>query len=527
MNNELYQPSVELPKKLSPEPEAPVSDMENQETDNGQTEDRIKDKLYDFLISEGLIMEKDGRIIVDTEMLNSSEFKNKLWNLSLGRNKREHTHIKGTLKLMSEKFGELEAISLADYEREKREGIEAKPEKLFLKEEKLIYKNNREKILHLLKKAGVFEEIGGYKVVDLKQLLTPGFIKTKIGHHKYVRDGEEVFGGQKLVFEELADLPVVSKNDFEAGKNSGSELKPKPLFNVPDSLDEALNLAKAREKNYHLNFWDMGGSIYQQTPWQSSLRLKNGEEIGASEWGLFTKIFVDHQGKRDEDGTLKVFDEEKQTFVRASAEWIDAKIGRFGGGYNKGLRDNPHGFLLNRCPNLIKTDLIKIEDFKIITNSRSGDLLRKEFPMNRTTHNAMINSVSYYIGRDNFKYENYYLPMENVKVVVLDKNQAGIVRVNKGREQLLFTLDLLSEEEKEAKRREVIDKRGDMPKKIITANTVINAQDVRGRIKPYRPTRDNPVKPGEAVEDYAEKIRYRGMAVCAANADCYRRFREV
>lgn len=374
----------------------------------------------------------------------------------------------------------------------------------------------KDRLEDFLKQEKILENIDGYNIFDINKFFSQGFIVNKLQHqHLGKLDGKKVQGSYKLIFEQLGDMPVVSRDDFAAQKERGDTIKTKPLFNIPASLDEALDINKTRQAEYYLNYWDLKDpSRNLQINWQYKIRLKNEEEIGADELALFTKIFKDHQGKRDEAGNLLVYDGLKRDYVRLTTEWIKANIGGLGGSPNRhtDITASPHQFLLQQCQNLLDRNLIRFKDFNIKTNDKSGDLLRKEFDMSaKNKTDVMINGVKYYIGRDNFIYEGKPIPMENIKVVVLDNQTAGIVKIYKGRESLLFTFKLLDKEEKEKKRQEIKDRKGDdLPEKIITALSNVGGGEMKKRLSAWRPTNDNPKGGNENSEAYAERIRYIG-----------------
>ncbi len=512
------QPEVEISETLKPKQKVQIYDEEISKEDkidvsqkefiNSGKEDLIKNKIYNFLLREGIIIEKEGMTVVDMKKLEDGNFKEFSRDHRWG--KIGDKSIYGSRKIVYEKFRDLEGVLISDFIKIKEDGKKIAPYKIFEQHDTV-----REKLIEFLQQEKILENIDGYNIFDLKKFFNPGFIVNKLQHkHLGNIDGKKVQGSYKILFEQLGDMPIVSKEDFIAQKGKGEEIETKPLFNIPDSINNALDLKNVNKDDYYLNYWDLrDSSRARQINWQYKIKLKNGEEIGADEFALFTKIFKDYQGERNKNGALQVYDKTQQKYVRPSVDWIKANIGGFGGAPSKGtdITSSPHEFLLNKCQNLVNKDLIKLSDFKIKTNDKSGNLLRREFTgFNKKNSYVPMKSIRYYIGKENFIFEGKSIPTENIKVVVLDNEKLGIIKSYQGLDTLLFTLNLLNEEEKKKNRQEIIDRKGNLPEKKITSLAIVKSEEVKKRINHWSPLVDNPPKEGEKIDEYNERIRYIG-----------------
>jgi hypothetical protein len=114
----------------------------------------------------------------------------------------------------------------------------------------------------------------------------------------------------------------------------------------------------------------------------------------------------------------------------------------------------------------------------------------------------MIDGVRYYIDRNYFIYNNDKIPIENIKVSVLDPQTAGIVVKHEGREELKYVFDLLTEEEKKKTREEARKRLG---QKRVSANIVLNKEELEKRLRPYSATEVIKRKPGESDEEYEKR----------------------
>lgn len=379
----------------------------------------------------------------------------------------------------------------------------------------------KEKILSILKENGILQNIDEHNVFDMEKFLYTDFI-SKNFFDKSIRnpdrstyDKRQIHLSRGVIFEKLSDLKVVSKEDYEKGKMSG-EIGKKFLFNVPENINDAFNVEKCRdkEKSYYLNYWN----LYNHTErshisWNTKIKAKNGEEINLSEFALFTKVFGDNNGRRDGDGNLLIFNKSKNKFVDISVNWAINNMGGFGKNESGvALIRNPQKFLLSNCPNLLERGIIRLEDFDIkTTGGSSGELIRKEFTKKKNSPFVMANGVKYYIGRDYFKFGEEKIPAKNLKIVVLDQQTLGILKSFKNKNDLMFTVKLLCDEEKQEKVK-LVEQRLDRSMKLteITQNTFLSKEEMDKRTSSWLATKDNPRHKAEKEDAYHKRIKHIG-----------------
>ncbi len=355
--------------------------------------------------------------------------------------------------------------------------------------------NPSEKIRDILKRENILTQTHGVNVFDVKTFLGDDvqekFRKTSLN----IAKGKQKNVTKTMIFEALKDLSVVSREDYLNCIEEGKEVHEQPLFNVPDSVEDAFDLEKIKNKEYYLNYWDVFADKRngQHPTWNLDMQAKNGDTINMKEFAFATKLLRDFQAQRNESGELEVFDSSKNEYVKLSLEWMRKNLGAYGN-YTEGY-SSPQQFLLDNCQNLLRKGLVSLNDFEIITNSPTSNLLRKEFFLTEDTPCFMAKGVKYYIGRKNFIFENQSFPINKIKITILNENTAGVVLVDGGREEVICVLDLLGEQER-------AEKSQGNSKSYVT----INKDELNRRMHSWKRTDDNKQLGSETLSDYAKRM---------------------
>jgi len=462
-----------------------------QKTAEDNAEEQQRAKMLKFLEQEGFLIWNSDKDEYDTriEMLSDAKFKHRLSKLYLGR--KEGKIVNGGLIRMRNLLEDLNVFSATEDSDGSKFGD--------IFNEATKKETPKEKVVNILEKEGIIERKGDYTIVNIDRLKKASFWKDKEDLYIARSGGKDVKFLAKDIYVILSDMEVVSKSDYSDSFSKNRQLETKPLFNVPENVNSAFKAENIRVKKYYLDVWDM----YQRIPWNKvDIPTKDGNSIGGRELYLATRIFRDLQGQRGEDDVLRIFDRTKDDFVKASNEkLIKAKVVTSAKSIRKVLTKN--------CPNLLASGLIRLEDFNIITNSFSGEIFRKEFMSSnpKKPFTTMIKGVNYYIGRKYFIYEGEKIPIENIKVVPLDNTKAGIIKIHGGREELIYTFDLLSDNEKEEKRKSIRKKyQNKISNNEISARTSVRKKELVERIKKYFLTDNVPIKKKEDANSYAQRI---------------------
>jgi len=351
------------------------------------------------------------------------------------------------------------------------------------------------KIQDMLRKENILVRMGEVDVFDVTEFLgeeaQKKFRRTTVG----VAEGKYKNITKTMLFLALKDLKVLSWEDYLHQRKNKEDLQTKPLFNIPDSLEDAFDLQSIRNKEYYLNYWDVFADKRngQHPTWSLDMQAKNSEVVNMKEFAFATKLFRDFQAQRNEKGELEVFDSNKKEYEKLSLEWMRENLGAYGN-YTKGYI-SPQQFLIDNCQNLLRKGLVRLNDFEIITNSPTSNLLRKEFFITEDSPYFMAKGVKYYIGRKNFIFENQSFPINKIKITILNENTAGVVLVDGGREEVICVLDLLGEQER-------AEKSQGNSKSYVT----INKDELNRRMHSWKRTDDNKQLGNETLSDYAKRM---------------------
>ncbi|KKQ05013.1 MAG: hypothetical protein US15_C0037G0010 [Candidatus Moranbacteria bacterium GW2011_GWF1_36_4] len=369
----------------------------------------------------------------------------------------------------------------------------------------------REKILEILQENGSLEFHEGFPVLDLEKFTTLPVSKNICEEKEIPLDGRNCSNVYQLFFEQLGNLPVISKKDYDDARQNNQPLpEAMPLFNVPASKAAAFDLDNIKNGKYHLNYWDQYAAPGRKNlggKWSYRIKAENGDEIGTKEMALATEIFRNHQGRRDADGNLLVFDKEKGDFTKLTAQWTRKNIGNLGEG-KEAFHQNPHTTLATQCQNLLTSGLLKLADFHFATTKKGGEIQRREIPLSEIGYDISLDGVRYAIGK-----KALGLPLlkgisaKNITVVLLEKNKAGIIANNQDYKEVKYIIHLLDEEEKNKKRQEIIDKKKIPDGFKVTMYTILDKQETLDRIYPWDITQENPKRKEESSENYAKRLQ--------------------
>lgn len=361
----------------------------------------------------------------------------------------------------------------------------------------------KEKLLEFLrnnpKENPILTERDGRDVVDLENLQKPLFLKRleNIQIPAVLERSKKHFD-RSIIFQKLADMPVVSLHDCERAQKEGKLPVAKPLFNVPQSVDEVFNPEIIRKKEYHLNVWEM----YPERVTWKPITAKNGEAVDMREMFLATELYRNHNVHRNEKGQLLVSDPNKDEDVPVSGEWIGKNIKRITGAGTEGrklITSNPQEFITKIFPTLMRKKLLLPEDVE-------GGFIRKEKRLEKKNAYFSHDGASYYIARDNFIFNGKKIPKENIKVVELDGKTMGIVGSVSGHDQVLYVFGKLSDQEKNDKHKALLAQNPDLTPSQLSQRTQVGKKEMMERLRSWLKTEDNPRHPGESAEKYAERL---------------------
>lgn len=305
----------------------------------------------------------------------------------------------------------------------------------------------RSQLLETLEALECLRNVKGTWIADLEKIKTLSRKKIGTEIHALLPGGkfDAYFeqGFPQAIQEALQDLRVISEEDWKR-----KERVSKPLFLQPKNTEDAFDPEEIRGIEGYLGYWDMVATG-QPFPKEHSYPGLNGD---ASFHEVSIAIMIYHpqfgNGRRDQDGTLKVWHSEKQTFVPISKEWF-TKVMRFEGGSKRKEKDSlntPVDYLQTFGAHLQEHELLKPSDF--VQQYRSGQeektgtgyTERIERILKDGQRSIMINGVLHYIGR---KFGD-----GTHKIYEIAPGLGGVVKTDeRGNEQLTHTFTIYSEGE--------------------------------------------------------------------------------
>ncbi|MFA7208809.1 MAG: GNAT family N-acetyltransferase [Parcubacteria group bacterium] len=369
----------------------------------------------------------------------------------------------------------------------------------------------KEKVLEILQENGIMEFHEGIPILDLEKFSALLVSKNSYAEKGISLEKNKCSNVYQLFFEQLGEFPIVSKKDFDnAIQNNLPIPEAIPLFNIPANKEEAFDIDSVKDKKYYLNYWnqyDAPGKTSIKGKWDYKIKTKNGEEIGAKEMALATEILRTHQGYRDENGNLMIFDEEKNSFVKLTAQRTKKLIGNLGEG-KESFSQNPHKTLASQCKNLLASGLVQLEDFNLATTKKGSEVQRKEIYLSEIDYDVRLEGVRYPIGKKALGLPLLKgIPAENITIVILEKGKAGIIANNGNYKEVKYVIDLLDDEEKTQRRQKIMAEKK-MPDNFrVTAYMLLDRDETLSRTAPWDITQENPQRKEESPEDYAKRLR--------------------
>jgi ribosomal protein S18 acetylase RimI-like enzyme len=364
----------------------------------------------------------------------------------------------------------------------------------------------KERVLENLENRGILRYENGHMIFDVEELKKIGGKKNPLllkVNQKQVRISKED------IIAILKDKKGISSDDYEKYIEEGIEISDKPIFVVPESNEDAYR--NFGNKDAYLYPWELYG---EQKYWDIDYAAKNGEKIDLAAWAVAQQMHDKFDLQRDKEGnaSIVVAGNERRQPLAWETMRKNGLIGQRAHEDGRGTR-SVHRFL-DEHPDLIKYEILRENDFRVI-NETAYEFSRKRKKLSEKSVNYSTDGVSYYIGREAFVYTDLEenrrerIPKRDMEIVALDQHTVGIVRHSSGKEELCYVFSLLAENEKEKKRKSLLEKRPELSqnKSALAAQTVVGNEDMMERVIHWRITDDNPQWPNESATEYAERIR--------------------
>lgn len=383
------------------------------------------------------------------------------------------------IKELIKPISEFQNINEEKYQ-EKYSSEEMEEQLKKLKEEKEIKEHEA-----FLKERGVLQEVNGLKIWDLEKLLEFRFSNNNLQENK-LRD--------RLHFIKiLAKEEGISKEEFETTKDK-SKLKPKKLFYIPDSYEQAFDPVYVKNIESLLEIGQIGGNI---NDFSKEIELKSGEKITEGDLALTRGLFKELDLERNEEDGKLYFTDKKGEKRRFSPRYFQTEEKYI---FPGSFLNSPIDFVKRNAINILRTGIFRENDFQL-QEQKSGTIFRKGYSTHKRTGQVYIGGAAYILGKEN----------AGKKLVRLDKDNIGVLEEKtSGKEELVRILKLKSEEEKTERAEAIRSKLRQENKKVekessyLKANTVYKKEECD--ITEYDPTASNNRLENESEKDYLKRM---------------------
>jgi len=229
----------------------------------------------------------------------------------------------------------------------------------------------RRRVFEKLEAIGVLEMKEAVPVVDLEALRALSFERMGV-----IEGAEQPMVSpipREVLFDVLKYTRVISKEDWMHARRQHKGIIPKPLFNLPDSEEQAFDLGwmGSQYNEHYLDFWDLG----RKQSWDHAFTLRDGSTLRLDE--LYLTTMSTTVLERDEStGKLSMFDAEgaEHNFSASSFTRLFKNIRTASG---QSFADSPLEYLRSNCPRLLTRGIFKVTDFRSMQEN-AGALFRKE-----------------------------------------------------------------------------------------------------------------------------------------------------
>lgn len=338
-----------------------------------------------------------------------------------------------------------------------------------------------EQIMRRMAELGIVEEKDGLKIWDKEKLKEIKFGGPKEGS-KYQEGFLGVAGkvSRRQFFDLLKNESGVLTEEYDKAKSAGPKalknLGPRQIFYDPKNLDEAFSPEMIKSRVDTIGYWDVG----QLVSWSEKIKLESGEEVGLNEMALAKKIYGDLNGRRDENGTLNITDENGAS-VPVSAQklkqWVGQLKTKADNSNESSLIGRPVEYVTKTCPELQKRGLLLPSDFRAMSGWQRE--IGKTISPISSGGTISIESQQFYV-KDLIDTDR---PGDFGGVKLSDNVYAVVERKPSGQWEIVATCKSEKSSASKYHKKE-------------------NAQ-----FKPYKITEENMRLPDESAEDYAERIR--------------------
>ncbi|MFZ2681651.1 MAG: GNAT family N-acetyltransferase [Patescibacteria group bacterium] len=191
----------------------------------------------------------------------------------------------------------------------------------------------------------------------------------------------------------FADKQVILKNDWK----QNPETQPKPLFYLPNTRQESLDIDRIRAADFHYGLWEIPqASKGAKERIEELSQPASATEQNYFETSLAAVIYHPKFGdaQRDEQGKLHTYQSGEKKAISGQWLWDQGLKMKFTDGKRE-LRSNAKEVIQEFAPNIIENSLLQAQDFGLERSvNRSQETAR-------VSNNGVVSigGVKHYLGR--------------------------------------------------------------------------------------------------------------------------------
>lgn len=297
-------------------------------------------------------------------------------------------------------------------------------------------------------------------------------------------------------------------------KDQNDKKPTRPILVLPKNLKELETGEYQRNSSKAMiQPWEIGK---QFTGWKNEIPMADGEKLTFSELAM-AQALARVQARRNKNGDLEIYDEEKKDYVKFSGTLMKKVLGGSIGGSSENIYMNSLLFAKNQLPNLLRIGMLKESDFRTTADSSTAKIHNvHERRLNKTSGNVSFSNshgqfARYYVGKEKLIGIGIPIDHEHMTARMLDKQNVAIVQDVAGEKTIVATFPLLGREQlskiQEAVKKRLIERGIELSPKNITSNTTIGGDKMKNLMKKYSVTDFLKARSGEDPADYYKRLK--------------------
>ncbi len=321
-------------------------------------------------------------------------------------------------------------------------------------------------------------------------------------------------GYRKEYSPEYIDYKKIQAEKKEKNQEYFQEITPIPIPSVEAIL---ANEKDQKEVEKIIEYFEINFRFFKKNDkYKKEFKLSNGEKLTYGDLYLLNKR-IEKKIQRNDSGELVYFNKSENKFIPFSVRDVFEMHRLFSlreSSKNISKKEQDSFTIESLAPYVYKSGFYKADDFnRRIKEGTSiydikGPHERKLSPSNPSVFLSNdVGSANYYLGRDKFIGTQEKINHNTVRVSLLDNNTAMVTDTIHGRKIILYTFPLITKEQYEEKKKEMLERRIKEGKSVdINTNNHITAGMADFKLVPYETANYIKQNNNESDKDYNKRI---------------------